>query len=302
MAARGRRAGGRCGVSAGPAAAPPGSRCRGWHWGRQGSRSGAARAQPPAQLSCQAGTRPRELRRAAPAGRGGQTWAVALGAPSPVPMAAVPWPRRTAVPARRSRCPGSGSSPAGAAGARSRVPGAGRQPGAGVVPWGWLPGAVGRGGLFILFSLQTISFCLCSLFSSSFKERDRFPRPPPLQHQDPRHASGTCQRQGHQPGGTPGPVAFPAGQAQGLRSPQPRSRATLLPRGGGRQGHRCSPPPSGRGMGARPGYLGPFPSSQRARGPCGARGRGPAGWLAPCSPSWVTHPPQCGCEVPRQRL
>lgn len=299
MAARGRRAGGWCGVSAGPAAARPGSRCRGWHWGRQGSRShllgrgGAARAQPPAQLSCQAGTGPRELRRAAPAGRGGRP---GLRCWEPLPrcrwLPCLGRARETLeVPGERElsgwRCgcqePDGSQGPGWCRGARSPAP--------------WGGGVCLSSSLFKPFPFVSAR-CFLLLSKSGTASPGRLPSSTETPGTPPARA---CTR-ATSLAGTPSPIAFPTGQAEGLRSPQPRSRATLLPRGGGRQGHRCSPAPSGRGMGAQPGYLGPFPSSQRARGPCGARGRGPAGWLAPCSPSWVTHPPQCGCEVPRQRL
>lgn len=51
------------------------------------------------------------------------------------------------------------------------------------MPWDSLSVLWG-GGLFILFNLQTISFCLCSFFSS-FKEQCCFPHS--LQLWDPRH-------------------------------------------------------------------------------------------------------------------
>lgn len=190
-----------------------------------------------------------------------------------------------------------------------RARGAGRQWGGRGGAVGFAPRRRGVGGLFILFSLQTISFRLCSLFSSFFEERDRFPRSPPLQHRDPRHATSMCPLEGHQAGQTPA-HHLPRRVGRGAVQPPAPQPCHPLHRGGRCWDRCCSPPPSGRAMGGcvggggctapTPGSLSRLPKGEGAPGGRGAGG--PGRCLAPRSPSWVTHSPRCGCEVPRQRL
>lgn len=165
------------------------------------------------------------------------------------------------------------------------LPVAARVPGAGEVPWGSVPIAVGRGGsVYPLLSSTHFLSAPLSLFSSSFKEQDHFPRPPPPAPAPPaqlRHM----------------PVWWPPAQ------PDP---GPAHPHLGGRAA--VQPPPLGTTAAPRwlraerwvagdahPEHLGPLGSFRRAPR---AGGRGPV--LR--SPSWVTHSPRCGCEVPRQRL
>lgn len=280
----GRWAGDRRGGSAGPAAACPRCRWRGWREGRRRScsrllllRHGrAARAQPPTQLPCRAGTGPRELRRAVPAGRGGTPGPRHSEPLGPVLMAAVPRPPAHGRAREALEEPGA----LGVLRVAPRARGAGRQRGGRGGAVGFAPRRRGVGGLFILFSLQTISFRLCSLFSSFFEERDRFPRPPPLQHRDPRHATRTCPLEGHQAGQTPA-HHLPRRVGRGAVKPPAPQPCHPLHRGGRHWDRCCSPPPSGRAMGgcvgggdARPRHPGPFPGSQRARGPLWGEGLG----------------------------
>lgn len=150
-------------------------------------------------------------------------------------------------------------------------------------PWLW-----GGWVLFTLSSLQPISSLVCSLFSS-FKEWGPLPQPSsglPFGTGTPRtptHPLGT--HWGHQPGRSP-PATHcltPTGAVgqRGCSAPIPQP---------------CRPyvtPGLALGMG---GWGDAWVPSRlpKGAGPRGARGR------ALRSPSWLTHSPHCGCEVPRE--
>ncbi|XP_055552755.1 spidroin-2-like [Falco cherrug] len=222
---------------AGPVAACPRCRCQGWHWGRCGScshlrRHGrAACTQPPAWLSCAVGT----------GSHTGHQHRDRLGPQHSDPLAQCPW-----LPCPRGA---QGTWEPRALRVAPRVPGAGWWWEARVVPRGSLPGTVGHGGSVYPFlsSNHFLSFLLA--VSSSFKERDRFPQPPPLQHWDPQHARSMCPLQRHQPGWPPA-HRFPARWAERLRSPPPHSHATPPHHGTRRWYRRCSPLALGWVMGA----------------------------------------------------
>lgn len=183
--------------------------------------------------------------------------------------------------------------------------GARQQQGARVVPWGSLPGAVGRGGS--VYPLLSSNHFLLSLLAVFFFQRAR-PLPPATSPPAP----GPPAHLWHMPTSgppvqpDPGPPPSPLGRQRGCTAPRPAAMptpATWQPVPGPPQ----LPTSFKQGIvvvvgDAWPGHLGPLPGSQRARGPYGVRGRGLSRWLAPHSPSWVTHSPRCGCEVPRQHL
>lgn len=105
-----------------------------------------------------------------------------------------------------------------------------------------------------------------------------------------------CLLQAHQLSQTPA-TTFPAGPTEGLHSPCPAATppSTLQPSA---PGPLLLPIGFSQGS-SRVGDLHSPDSWAHVLVPKGVRGQGDT---ALCSPSWVTHSPQWGCEVPRQYL